>query len=83
MRSVRRVPGKPITVKGVLQPSIVILLRRAAVLIKRTQRQHAEVASRGATRASLLGKAERLRCSILLGRSGLAGGGLAALSTLR
>ena len=52
------------------------------MLIKRTQRQHSEVASRGSVADALSGQAGGLDRRAFLRRSGLAGGGLAALSAL-
>jgi len=57
-------------------------LREAAVLIKRTQRQRTELASRGSVAEALSGQAGGLDRRTFLRRSGLAGGGLAALSAL-
>ena len=52
------------------------------MLIKRTQRQHSDVASRGSVVEVLSGQAGGLDRRAFLRRSGLAGGGLAALSAL-
>ena len=52
------------------------------MLIKRTQRQHSDVASRGSVADALSRQAGGLDRRAFLRRSGLAGGGLAALSAL-
>ena len=52
------------------------------MLIKRTQRQRSEAASRGSVAESLSAQGGGLDRRTFLRRSGLAGGGLAALSTL-
>ena len=52
------------------------------MLIKRTQRERSEVASRGSVASALAGQAGGLDRRTFLRRSGLAGGGLAALSAL-
>ena len=57
-------------------------MREAAVLIKRTQHERSEVASRGSVAQAILGQAGGLNRRAFLRRSGIVGGGLAALSAL-
>ena len=67
--------------ESVLPRQSLSWLREAAVLIKRTQ-QRSEAASRGSIAAALSGQSGGFDRRTFLRRSGLAGGALAALSTL-
>src|SRR5437762_960485 len=68
--------------ESVLPRQSLSCLREAAVLIKRTQNQRSGSGRRGSIAAALSGQTGGLDRRTFLRRSGLAGGALAALSTL-